>query len=182
MITISESFQPNSTDFRTQLLKIAATKPDAIYMPGYPAEMPLILKQARELGIRIQFLSAQSFDDPNILKVAGSAAEGVIFPVPKPPDPKLEAVAHFRSEFEKMYGKAPGIIADTGYDAVKLIVAAMTSGGPTPEGIRSALARTRNFPGAAGYTTFDENGDVVKDFIFRTVRSGRFVDYKTAGK
>jgi hypothetical protein len=35
--------------------------------------------------------------------------------------------------------------------------------------------RLKDFPGAAGATTFDSNGDVVRDFIFKKIKAGKAV-------
>ena len=65
-ILASESFEQGATDMRSQLNKIRSLKLDAIYMPGYPPEMAILLRQAKEMGIKVPFLSVQAFDDPKI--------------------------------------------------------------------------------------------------------------------
>lgn len=175
-ILASEPFEQGAIEMRSQLNKIASTNPDAIYMPGYPPEMAIILKQAKEMKIRIQFLSVQAFDDPKILETAKEAANGVIFSVPKPPDTSQNVVGNFVQKYRKRFNKEPGVCSDTGYDALKIIVWAMNEineiSGPA---IKDQLLKLRDFPGAAGITTFDKNGDVVKPFIFKKVVNQRFV-------
>jgi branched-chain amino acid transport system substrate-binding protein len=168
-----ESFPQGSTDMRTQLSKIKQGKPDAIYMPGYPPEMAIILKQAKELKISVPFLSTQAFDDPKILELAGKAADGVIFSVPKPPDPSEKVVGDFIKRYKNAYKIDPGVTSDTGYDAVKIISWAIQNGGEQGPQIKDQLLKLKDFPGAAGLTTFDENGDVVRSFIFKKVVGGK---------
>jgi branched-chain amino acid transport system substrate-binding protein len=169
-----EFFEQSATDMRTQITKIAATKPDGIYMPGYPPEMATALKQMRELAVTLPILSVQAFDDPEILKRAGDAAEGVIFSVPTPPDPKQPVVSAFHSQYAQMYHKEPGVCSDTGYDAVRIVAWAIGQGASTGAQIREKMAALNDFPGAAGKTTFDANGDVVRDFSFFKVKDGKF--------
>jgi branched-chain amino acid transport system substrate-binding protein len=169
-----EFFEQGATDVRTQITKIAATKPDGIYMPGYPPEMATALKQMRELAVTLPILSVQAFDDPEILKRAGDAANGVIFSVPTPPDPKQPVVSAFRSQYVKTYQKEPGVCSDTGYDAVRIVAWAFGQNAATGTQIREKMAALKDFPGAAGRTTFDANGDVVRDFSFLEVRDGKF--------
>ena len=164
-----ESFPQGSTDMRTQLSKIKQGKPDAIYMPGYPPEMAISLKQARELKMSLPFLSTQAFDDPKILELAGEAANGVVFSVPKPPDSSEKVVGDFIKKYKATYNKDPGVTSDTGYDAVKIISWAIQNGGETGPQIKDQLLKLKDFPGAAGSTTFDENGDVVRSFIFKKI-------------
>ena len=149
-------------------------------MPGYPPEMMIVLKQARELRIEIPFLSVQAFDDPKILEVAGDAAEGVVFSVPKPPDPAEEVVRKFQVKYKKKYNRDPGVCSDTGYDALKIIVWAMRKGALSADQIRQQLLMLKDFPGTAGLTTFDENGDVIRPFVFKKVENGKFVTLQEA--
>jgi branched-chain amino acid transport system substrate-binding protein len=177
-ILISEAFEQGATDMRSQLRKIRAVNPDAIYMPGYPTEMAILLRQAKELGIKTPFLSVQAFDDPKILQIAKDAAEGVIFSVPKPPDPSNPVVSNFVRKYKERFNKEPGVCSDTGYDALKIIVWAMSQGAFSGSEIQKQLLKLKDFPGAAGLTTFDKNGDVIKPFIFKTVKGGRFVKFE----
>lgn len=85
-ILISDNFGQSDTDFKTQLTKIKNLKPDAIYLVGYPKEISLILKQSAELKINSKIIGTVTFEDPNIIKLAGHAAEGVIYPYPVEPD------------------------------------------------------------------------------------------------
>lgn len=172
-IVREESFLQDATDIRAQIASVAATKPDGIFMPGYPPEMAKALKQMKELGVSIPILSVQAFDDPEIVKLAGSAAEGVVFSVPKPPDTKDPVVASFRSKYSQTYGKEPGVTSDTGYDALRIVASALESGASTGPEIQKIMANLKDFPGAAGPTTFDSHGDVVRDFVFRAILNGK---------
>jgi branched-chain amino acid transport system substrate-binding protein len=172
-----ESFDQGATDMRAQLGKLSSVRADGIYLPGYPPEMSLVLRQARELGVSVPFLSVQAFDDPQILSTAGAAAEGVIFSVPKPPDASDQIVASFVSKYKSAYHADPGVCSDTGYDALKILAWAIGKVGTDPTAIRDQLYKLQNYPGAAGLTSFDMNGDVIKPFIFKTVRGGAFQEY-----
>lgn len=174
-IVLKESFQQGTTDIRAQIAKISTSDIDGLFMPGYPPEMALALKQMKERGLRVSILSVQAFDDPEILKRAGDAAEGAIFSVPKPPNTADPVVSRFQSRYEAKYGKKPGVCSDTGYDAIRIIATVMKGGAHTSTEICKALTVMEDFPGAAGETTFDDNGDVVRDFIFKTVKNGQFV-------
>lgn len=46
-----ESFQSTDTDFKSQLSKIAAADPDALYVPSYYNTNALIAIQAKEVGL-----------------------------------------------------------------------------------------------------------------------------------
>ncbi|MCX5638853.1 MAG: ABC transporter substrate-binding protein, partial [Planctomycetota bacterium] len=65
-----DAFEQGATDFKTELIKIQSKAPEAIFCPAY-AEIAIILKQARELGMKQQFFASVPFENPDILKAAG---------------------------------------------------------------------------------------------------------------
>ena len=172
-----ESFEQGATDMRTQLNKIKLVNPELIYMPSYPNEMATVLKQAKELNLKIQFLSTQAFDDPTILNTAKDAANGVIFSVPTPPDTLKPVVANFISNYKKMYDTEPGVCSDTGYDAFYLVYNGLKAGCKTGTDFKNFLYNVKNYQGASGSITFDKNGDVIKPFSFKTVKNNSFENY-----
>jgi branched-chain amino acid transport system substrate-binding protein len=174
-----EYYDQGATDFRTQLSKIKSLNPDGLYLPGYYAEIGLVLRQAKELGIKTQFLSCVGFDNPKSLEIAGNAAEGVVFARPYyDPESQDPQIKSFVERFTKKYGIAPGVYAAHAYDAMKIVAEAINKGGYTADGIRTALHSIKDFPGVTGTTTFDMNGDVVKPIQIMSVQNGKFVAHE----
>jgi len=172
-IVASEGFDQNSADMRTHLTQIHASQPDGLYLVGYPKEIPIALKQAKELGIKTKLIGTVAMQDPQLIANAGEAAEGFIFPYPK--DPSGQHVEAFKKAFKEKYDKEPGITADVGYDAVKMIAEAIRlSKGCSGEEIRKSLNMLKDYPGISGVMTFDEKGDVHKPMGIRIVRQGKF--------
>jgi branched-chain amino acid transport system substrate-binding protein len=177
-IATSEAFAQNATDFRAQLLRIKNSDCDGIFMPGYPKEMPEVLKQARELALRRQFLCPSAFEDQQSIDLAGTAAEGVIYVYPRQGDLSRSHVARFYKAYRDRYGVPPGALSDTGYDALRLMAMAIETSGISGPAIRDGLLKIKDYPGVAGDTTFDQNGDIVKEFVLKTVEQGKFVEYR----
>jgi len=178
-VVIEESFEQEATDVRTQIQKIKGTNPDLLYIPGYPNEMAIALKQIKEIGLKTQILSTQAFDDPKIIKIVGDAANGVIFSVPETPDTSNVIVKNFISDYRNMYNMEPGVCSNTGYDALKIIIWAMRDK-KSRSGIeiKTALYKMPVYDGAAGKTIFDKNGDVLRNFTFKTVTNKTIVSYE----
>ncbi len=176
-VVATESYEPNATDFRTQLTKLAARKPEAFYIPGYLKELITILRQKQELRIQARILSAYGFYDPKLLEHAASPAEGAIFTVPTyNPDSPEPLVRDFTAEFQVAYDEKPDIWAAQAYDAARIILRALQDGAQTGPQIRARIAAVRNFAGPSGLTSFDDAGDVQKPLRFMTVRNGQFAD------
>lgn len=177
-IVAAESFEQDATDFRTQLLKIKDSQPDGLFMVGYK-ETILILRQMRELGINLQILSVALFEDPEIIEKAGDVAEGAIYTYYGTFDPKSQEprIKEFVEKFKTKYRREPEYYAPIGYDAIKILALAIERGGTNPERIKNALYGIKDFPGISGTTSIDENGDVMKPVILKTVKEGKFVKY-----
>lgn len=172
-VTDSAAFDQNTTDYKTQLVKINANKPEAIYLVGYPKEIPLVLKQIKEMGLKARLLGTVAMQDDQLLKIAGNAAEGLIFPYPE--DPTGDNVKRFEANYTKKYGKKPGITSDVGYDAVYMIKNAIElTKNFNGISIKDGLYKIENFPGASGKMTFDKNGDVHKLMNIKVVNNGNF--------
>ncbi len=176
-----ESYKEGDTDFRSQLMKASKGNPDLIFIPGYLREMALLLKQAKELGIKKPFLSISTFYDPKILELAGEAAEGLLFSSPTfDPEEETPEVERFVTLFKSKYdNQVPDILAGYGYDVVNIAAKALASAkNITPEEIKAALYNIKNYPGITGKTSFDSNGDVIKELRIMQVKNGKFIPYQ----
>jgi branched-chain amino acid transport system substrate-binding protein len=172
-------YNQGTTDFRTQLTKIKSLNPDALYLPGMYAEIGLVLKQAKEMGVKTQLLSCVGFNNPKVLTIAGNTADGVYFARPyydtESQDMQLKT---FVEHFKKKYGIEPGIYAAHAYDAMKIIALVIKNGSYTANNIKTALHLIKNYPGVTGNTSFDKNGDVIKPIMIMKVGKGEFVNVK----
>ena len=173
-VVIAEAYEQGATDFRTQLLKIKSAKVDGIYIIGYK-EMGRVLRQAKEMGIKSQFLSYSAIEDPDILNQAGNSAEGLVYTRQSfDPDDPQEVVKNFSSSFRKLYKHSPDPYAALAYDSIMILANAIAKGGNNPERIKSALYKTENFPGVTGKTSFDSNGDVTKTVSIKKIKDRNF--------
>jgi len=171
-----DAFEPGNTDFRTYLGKLKAAVPDVVVLIGLK-EMGFFLKQARELGLKFPVTTSGLFENPEIAAIAGQAAEGVIYTMPYfDLSGNDSVVVQFRRLFDaKYHGKQPSIEHALGYDAARALLHAVMESTASPNGVRDALYKLRDFPGVAGSMTFDQNGDVVKPYGIKTFRNGSFV-------
>jgi branched-chain amino acid transport system substrate-binding protein len=176
-IVATESADVDTTDFRSQLIRLGGSKPKAIVALLYAKEGGRFVKQARELGMTTPFFGGDPWTIKDFLDIAGQAADGVRFTTPANYE-GAEAQA-FRKKFVERFGSEPDVYAAHGYDAAKLIAAVMKQGAFTGPAIRQAFLSLNNFQGATGVTTFDDHGDVTtKPFARMTVRAGQVVPYQ----
>lgn len=178
-ISVNEMYSEGTKDFRTLLAKVKQKNPQCIFVVGYGRELGTLIKQAKELGVSSQFLSTVNFYDAQSLESGGTGVEGVIFSSPVFDSKAVEpAVLEFVAAFRKRFGKEPDVWSAQGYDALLLVVEAMRTKGITSDSVKEGLYAIKDFPGVSGKTTFDNNGDVIKEARFLTVRNGAFAPYE----
>jgi branched-chain amino acid transport system substrate-binding protein len=178
-ILVSETYEQNNTDFRTQLLKIKSKKPQAIYLIGYE-EMVRIFKQSKEIKYTPQWLATTMLNDQSLIdKIGFGMANGTVFASwkysPNSKDPKiLNFVKQFNSEIK---GKLePDVFAANTYDAIYIIYSVFTSV-KSKEDLKNGILNIKEFDGITGKTSFDENGDVNKPIVFRTIINNKIIDF-----
>lgn len=172
-----EAFSQGATEFKAELTKLVAATPDTIFVPGY-TEVGILLRQARELGLKQQFIASVPFENPAIVKAAGGAAEGVIFPHHFVTDLDNPLMRKYQATYKAKYGRPSEGFAALAYDGLKIIASVMSSAGTSPDRIRDGLAKTREFPGVTGPCGFDSAGDIEKPIFLKTVRNGEFVRWE----
>lgn len=171
------SYQTGDQDFTAQLAYAQGKNPDVIFIPAAAyGEAALIIKQARELGIKSQFLGGDTWEVPEFLQVGGKSVEGSYFSTHFDVSVATTPLAaKFIQDFKAKYNAEPSAFAALGYDAYMMAIDAIKrANSADPEDIKNALAATKNFEGVTGYITLDANGDAVKDAIVRVVQDGQF--------
>jgi len=173
-ILAMEGYRKDNADFAEPLSRIKEKNPQAVFLLGYPRDMELILRQARELEIELKYFAPDTFGDPKFQAGAGQAAEGVVYVAP------VENMApEFIENFKKKYKKDPNIFNAMTYDALNLLVLAIQRGGNNGEAIRNELLKVKDYQGASGIITFDEHGDAVnRPLELKTIKEGKKVSYR----
>ena len=133
-----------------------------------------LLKQARELGLESQILSHSEAEDPNVLQIAGEAAEGFVI---SSSDPEAtEVVTDFQERYEAAYDAAPDVIAANAYDALRIQLQAYEKCGQDTDCMRNEFYTTVNYSGVSGNITIEEDGSASKPATFKIVEDGEFVE------
>jgi branched-chain amino acid transport system substrate-binding protein len=106
VISSADTYEPGTTDFFPVMSKIVGGNPDLIVLSGVaPADAPLLIKSARELGFK-GVLSTETAQDAKVLaEVAGDAANGFIS-VGGASTPEIRSA--YMEDFVKRYQKVAG--------------------------------------------------------------------------
>lgn len=178
-VVASEAFhEGQSIDFNPQLTKIKNSNPDLLFIVGYYVETALIAQQAQTVGLDIQMLGTDGISSEELIKLGGSAVEGIAFTGFFHPEVKFTGTEEFVKSFKEKYNKEPDTYAALAYDSAKVILKSIAEKGATREGIKSYLDELQEFPGVAGPISFDEKNDVKRGIIILEVRDGEIVPAK----
>ncbi len=176
------NYNTGDQDFTAQLTNVKDSEADAIFAPGNFTESALVMKQAKELGLDIPMLGADTWETPEVIEIAGEAAEGAVFSTFFDSEvPMTDTTTEFLNAYKEKYGedKEPAAVTALAFDAYLLALDAIERADSTDSNaIRDALAETEKFPGAAGFVTLNEDGDAVKSAIIKEIKDGKFT-YKT---
>lgn len=175
-IVAKASYNTGDQDFTAQLTNIKSQNPDVIFAPGNFTEGALIIKQARQLGITTPIIGADTWETPEFIDIGKSAVEGTVFSTFFASEvPITEESKKFLDAYRAEYNKEPAAVTALSYDAYLVILDAIKrANSADPVKIRDEIAKTKNFPGAAGVITIDENNNAVKDAVLKVVKDGKF--------
>ncbi|MEZ3503904.1 MAG: ABC transporter substrate-binding protein [Lachnospiraceae bacterium] len=184
-VVAEEQFQTNQTDFKASLTNIKNANPDVIFAPSSIATAPLIIKQARELGITCPIMAGDTWENATIIENVGEYTQDIYLSTFFDEDGVDEAGAAFIAGF-KEYLTANGqsdiipAVSALGYDAYNTLIDAIEAADSVETAaIRDAMT-TIQTTGVTGAISFDENGDANKDMAFiKTVEDGGFKFLKT---
>lgn len=176
-IVAKAAYNTGDQDFTAQLTNVSSANPDVIFAPGNYGESALLIKQARDQGITIPILGGDTWESPEFLSIGGDAVEGAVFSTHFTAEAPVTAVSEeFLAKYEEKFNKPANAFAALGYDAYMVILDAIErAGSADSQAIRDALSETKDFTGATGHITLDQNGDAVKSAIIKKVENGEFV-------
>lgn len=176
-VTAQEAVQAGQVDMKPVLTRIAATQPELIFFPIFPAEGGHIAKQSREVkGLEnVKLMGADGLLDPNFVKAAGQAATNMYLSSPDFSKFQSERYDQFLNMHREKYGGAPlSAFHAHAYDATKIILAAIKqvakqkSDGTLLIGrkaLQDAVFATKDFQGLTGNLTCGVEDPSVPKFV-----------------
>jgi branched-chain amino acid transport system substrate-binding protein len=164
-------------DFKTVLTSVKTKKPELIFFGGIYPEAGLLVKQAREIGLNVNFMSGDGTIDPKFIEIAGASnAEGTYLTFS--PDPKnIPSARGFIEKYRSKYGEI-GPYSIYAYDAANILLTAIKETGSTDSKAIIEKLHSMEFDVALGNIRFDEKGDVtVSPYVVWVTKNGEFEEY-----
>jgi branched-chain amino acid transport system substrate-binding protein len=180
-----ESFGSKDSDMSSQLTRIKGKKPQAIVCWGTNPGPAILVRNARQLGIKVPIVMSHGVANKKFIELAGPDANGVILPAGKltvasqipSSDPQKKVLLQYQSMFKKKYGRDADAFGGYAWDSAQLVTRAMKKVGDNPAKIRSEIERTKHFVGVSGVFNFspkEHNGLNKSAFVMVRVEKGGF--------
>jgi branched-chain amino acid transport system substrate-binding protein len=140
-------FAPPELDPAAVAAHVTQGEPDAVLVLATAPQTGRLVTALRAAGFRGTIVGGVAASGHAFRVAAGAAADGVLAPRLVEHGARWDA---FAAAFEARWGATPDAPAAHGYDAVKLVVAAVRSAGLNRARIRDAMRALAPWSGASG--------------------------------
>ena len=187
-IVAYQSFTTKDTDFSSQLTQIVKSGAQVLFTPQYYNEIPLIVRQAKDLGWKGPIVGSDSWGSAELVDLCGEACYGLFFSTHYAAAGAKGATKAFIDRYNTAYGYVPDDVAALTWDALLLVQQAIQDAGKITgkietdrTAVRDSLAKIKNFAGITGNMTFTEEGDPIKCAVIVKINDkGEFEFYKSS--
>ncbi len=182
-----ETFTHGDKDFSAQLTKIVKSGADVLFTPQYYDEVPLIVKQAKELGWTKPILGSDSWGSAELMNLCGDACKGSFFSTHYAAAGAKGATKEFIDKYKAKYGYVPDDVAALTWDAINLMCTAIQNTGKLSgniekdrDAVKDKLTAVKDFDGITGKMTFSPGGNPTKcAVIVKISDKGEFEFFKS---
>lgn len=165
-------YEPGTTFFEPQFQEVEATLPDGLFLPLSPEDIELLAPQFTFYGmdtLGIQILGTSGWTEEEVVRgVETRHTDGVIAATTRPTQEETEARRVFRRAYEEHFRKTlRSDVPAFGHDAAALFLRALQESPRTSGQLLTALRNVRDFPGATGNLTVEEEWIVREAHLVR---------------
>jgi branched-chain amino acid transport system substrate-binding protein len=170
-----ESINKGDKDFSALVSKMKQANVDAIDFGGYATEAGLIVRQARDQGLKAQFISHDALATEEFWKITGPAGDGAM--ITFAPDPrKVPAAKAVVDMFMKQNYNPEGYTLYT-YAAIQAFAAAATKAKSVKVDDVSKALHSMTVDTVIGKLTWDKKGDVTNPkYVFYVWHNGKYTE------
>jgi branched-chain amino acid transport system substrate-binding protein len=188
-IVLSEVYDKAATDLTAEVTKLKAAGVEAILNWSIEPAQSIVLKNAKQIGLKVPIFQSHGFANIQYVKAAGDAAEGVMFPAGRivvadqlpAKNPQKPVLLAFKKDYEGRFKEDVSTFGGHSYDAFKILERAVKEAGANREKVRSTIEQMKGFVGTAGIFNFsptDHNGLDISAFEMLIVKNGKFTILK----
>jgi len=167
-----QSYRESDTHFSAQISSMLARQPEALFVPGYYAQLALIAREVRGAGFQGRMLGGDGWSSNTLTQNDDDKLVGDFYSEGFAPEGATTPVAQrFVQKYREKNRVEPNGLAALGYDAALVLFDAIRrANSAEPARIKAALATTRGVQGATGTITLNAQRDAVKSAVILEVR------------
>jgi branched-chain amino acid transport system substrate-binding protein len=163
-------------DFSAALTTIRQQRPQLIFLGAEEVESGLIVKQARDLGIKAPFAGAAPQGTPVFLNTAGAAnVEGTIVSSPYLSNEVSAASRTFAAAYKAAYGEDAELHGAKAYDGTQIVLTALKSSNLATGKALAGAIRATKYAGLLGNFAYDDTGVGIFATSIGTITTGKLV-------
>ncbi len=168
---VGNDFKSNK-DFKAILTRAAAGGADVVYWGGVTATGGGILRLQMKGILDVPLVGPDGISGDQFTKDADGNADNSYYTVAAVNAAKVPEAQTFIANYKAEYSADIGAYSATAYEAANILIAAIgraidDAGGsaPTRDQVTAQVAKTLNFHGVLGVSSFDPNGDTTNKII-----------------
>ncbi len=153
----------------------------AIFIPDAPQKAGLIIPQLAFYDVEdIYLLGTNLWHSQTLIKMAREYVQGAILADGFFVGSRSPRVQQFVERFEKMFAEKPGFIEAIAYDTAAMLFELLSRDGIRfRSALKDALMQINGFEGVTGMTTFDDQGEALKNPYLLRIKGNRFIELES---
>lgn len=184
-IVVNEVYDKAASDLTAEVTKLKAANAQAIINWSIEPAQSIVIKNARQIGLKIPIFQSHGFGNIKYVAAAGEAAEGVIFPAGRllvadtltKDHPQKSLLSKYKKDYETRFKEEASTFGGHAYDAFIILMNAIEKAGTDKESVRNSIENLKGVIGTGGVFNFsaeDHNGLDINAFEMFTVKNGKF--------
>ena len=172
-------------DVTPQLINLRGKGAQAVVLWATGPSQAIAIRNFRQLGFDVPLYGSPGTADPNVIRLAGAAANGILFPASKlyiadalpDGDPQKPIIQDFVKAYVARYKRPPSPFAGYGYDAARMLHATLRGAGADRVRLRDGIEGLHAFPAVSGiysYSPTDHFGMTDDSAAVLTIADGAF--------
>lgn len=172
-VVSDQGYTTATRDYTSFLEKIKSSGADTMetYMTNSEDEAQM-LKQFRQLGLKLKVMGSPSIATAVCLKLAGDAVNGTYGVSDFVADGNAAAKAYSK-KYEAKYHSAPDLFGGWVYDAINVFAKVAAKDGTSGSAIQRGIRDVQGYKGVEGTYDFDKNGDGLHGYSVVKITGGK---------
>jgi branched-chain amino acid transport system substrate-binding protein len=162
------------SDYSSQLTKLKSKEVEVIYNLHFTGLLGSVMEQAKKQDLEVIWVSHFGAENNILIKEFRDVSDGVYYSYPYNSE-NIDLSHNFIKSYYEKYNEYPDNTAVNAYDTLKILSMALEESKDTKE-IKRYLENLKDYKGAGGVFSFDENGDVKKEIIMKQIKDGEFIN------